>query len=355
MIRALRASRLLATLSVAALLGQGCLGSSQPATGPDGGVYRTKNAGQEWTQAKTLNLDTKLGSIANVVTVSMAFDPQDPTTMYLGTNENGLLLSTNGGDSWNQIKGLTAGRINAIAVDAKDKCTVYVASGNRLWKTTNCFRDVAQIYTDTRPTVVFTSVVADWFNSQVLYLATSEGDILKTENAGMSWRAAHRVEGTRIHMLTMDPRDSRLLYAATAGSGLLKSVDGGTSWTAIKDQLTDFDRARSAYIVSLDPKNAGVVYLVAKHGVLKSDDAGATWKALTLPTPASAVDIRAFAIHPNDPRGLVYATDTAIVFSADSGSTWTSKKLPTRRGVTFLEFNREPLPALFLGTSAPKN
>lgn len=336
------------------LLGQGCGGSTPPA-GLDGGVYRTKDAGVTWKQLKVLNLGTKLGSIADVGTVTMAVDPQDSMAVYVGTVQNGLLYSLDGGESWQQAKGLTTGKVNAIAVDPKDKCMVYAAKANAIIKTSNCSRDWNQVYFDSRTDIAFTALAIDWYTSNILYAGTSDGDIFRSDDSGQSWRRLDRVDAIRISAIAIDPRDSRTLYASTEGAGILKSTDGGaTPFTRITKPFADYDSARRAHAVIVDPNLAGTLYTISKYGIIQSLDAGATWAPMKLPTPSGAVDIKALAISPKDSKQLVYATDASIVFSVDGGKTWTPKKLPTARGVSSMLFDRAAEPSLFLGVSPPK-
>lgn len=348
-----RSSFFVAVGAILILTGQGCTGSN-PATGPDGGVFKTKNAESVWTQLKALQSGTKVGSIANVGTVSGAVDPQDPSTLYVGTTENGVLYTLDGGESWQLAKGMSVGRIAAIAVDPKDKCTVYATRSNQVFKTETCSRDWNQVYFDPRTDKRFTTLIVDWYNPKTVYAGTSDGDIVRSTDGGASWRVVHRVDGVSITMLTMDPRDSRTVYAATNGSGIGKTTDGGQTWTMIRQPFQDFDFARRPVMVVVDPSLANTVYNVSKYGLLRSDDGGATWSALKLPTPPGTVDIRAFAIHPTDSRQLVYATDSSIVWSVDGGQTWTPKKLPTARGASFLLYDKAAEPSLFLGAAPPK-
>lgn len=338
-------------------LGAGCFGGTpQPATGPDGGVFRTKTdvfnpqtEVVEWKQLKLLNLGTKFGSIADVGTVSAAFDPQDPLTLYLGTAQNGLMFTQDGGESWQSAKGLSVGQAKAIAVDANNKCVLYVARANQIFKTDTCGRDWNQAFFDGRTDKMFTALTVDPKNANVVYAGTSDGDLFRSDNAGATWRATYRVEGIYIMNIAVDPRDSKIVYAASWGAGVLKSVDGGATWQAIRKPFQDFDRARFPRAVVLDPNVANRVYHISRFGMLRSDDAGATWNPITIAAPNNTLDVRAMAIHPRDPKKLVYATETSIAFSNDAGVTWTSRKLPTTRGASFVLFDQSDKPALFLG------
>lgn len=335
-------------LGCLSLLGAGCFGA-QTAAAPDGGVYRTANYGTDWTQPSVLNQGVKIGSIANVGTVSAAFDPQDPQVMYVGTVQNGMLMTLDGGESWQQARGLTTGQVEAIAVNPQNKCNVFVARANQLLKTDTCGRDWTQAYYDPRTAQLYTVVVIDPLNSRAIYAGNADGDILRSEDSGASWRVLYRADA-RVNDLVIDPKNRNVLYVATNGAGLLKSTDAGATWIEIRSELDQYDGARRPLKVYLDPVNSNIVYNVSRNGILRSEDGGTSWRALSLPTPASATNIRAFSVHPKNSNLLVYATDTSIVFTSDLGQTWTPKQLPTTRSASFIVFDQGPQTNLYLGT-----
>lgn len=339
---------LLSVVGALVLMGAGCsTGSSSSA--PDGGIFTTSNLGGAWTQLTVLNQGAKVGSIGNVATVSTAFDPQEATTMYVGTTQNGLLMTLDGGQSWQQARGLTSGQVTSIAVDPQDKCTVFVARLNQLLKTETCGRDWGQVYYDPRTTQQYTSVVIDPSNPKTVYAGNVDGDILRSEDGGASWRVLYRADA-RINMITIDRRSPQTLYIATNGAGVLKSTNRGEAWTEIRAQLDGFDGSRRPIGVYIDPSNSNTIFHVSRNGILRSTDGGSTWLALSLPTPSAQTNIRAFALHPRNPSLLVYATETSVVFTDDLGQTWTPKKLPTSRSASFLVFDAAAQSNLYLGT-----
>ncbi len=335
------------------VMGQGC-GSTTPAVGPDGGMFRTKDNGVTWTQLKTLNAGAKQGSIADVGIVTVGVDPQDPKAIYAGTELNGVIYSLDGGDSWQSAGGLNSGRVSSVAVDSKNKCIIYAAKDNQIFKTSNCSRDWSAIYYDPR-SIKFTTLVVDWFNPSILYAGTSAGDVVKSVNGGATWSVSYRIDGYNVNQISLDKHDSRIVYVATDRAGIIKTVDAGATWVQIKKELSDFDGATRANLVVTDPATAGRVYSISKFGIIVSNDNGATWTALKLPTPAGSVDMKAFAVSPKNSKSLVYATDKAVVWSEDGGATWTLKKLPTSRGAAILIYDSSAdKPALFLGALPPK-
>lgn len=343
--------RIALSLGLGALLltGAGCSIGSTSSSTPDGGVFSTQNGGQDWSHLTVLNQGPKLGSIANVATVSGVFDPQDPSVLYVGTTQNGLMVTLDSGASWQQARGLTSGPVAAISVDAKDKCTVFVARANQLLKTDTCGRDWAQVYYDPRTAQQYTAVQVDPTNSSVVYAGNADGDIMRSEDGGASWRVLHRADA-RINAIVMDARNNQTMYIATNGAGILKSSDRGATWQEIRAELDGYDGGRRPMTVVIDPLNSNVIYHVSRTGILRSENAGGAWRAIQTPTPPAQTNVRAFAIHPQNVNTLVYATDTSLVYTTNLGQTWTTKKLPTTRSASFLLFDKKEQSTLYLGT-----
>src|SRR5207245_2080938 len=67
---------------------------------------------------------------------ALTVDPQNPSTVYAGT-DGGVFKSTNGGANWSAANsGLTATDVRALAVDPQNPSTVY-AGGDGVFKSTN--------------------------------------------------------------------------------------------------------------------------------------------------------------------------------------------------------------------------
>lgn len=345
--------RAIAPFLALALFGQGCLGGSPaPATGPDGGVWKTTDRGTTWVNKRAFVQGPKVSANAATFSiVALAFDPQDTNTIYAATGENGLVYSLDGGDSWQQAKTLSTGRVNIVAVDPKNKCTVYASSANKIFKTETCGRDWIQIFFDPRTDKSFTKLVVDWYNPTNLYAGTSEGDVFKSHDSGANWQTIKRVEGAAITSLVMDPRDSRLLYVGTQGDGIWKTPDGGSTWVQIKKQFGDEYRdAHRVTQIVLDPKSPTAIYVVSKYGIIKSDDQGQTWKALNLTAPPGTIKISSFAIDPTDNKKMVYTGPNTVTYTSDGGITWSAKKLPTTRAGSVVLIEPKNGNILYLGT-----
>jgi photosystem II stability/assembly factor-like uncharacterized protein len=343
-----RSFAFLSLVVCSALLGAGCLPGPSAPKGPDGGVFKSSDRGQTWSQKRVLIEGPKGVSFGSSIITAFVFDPQDPNNIYVGTTDRGLLYTRDGGESWQITKGLSKGRIEAIAVDTKDKCTVYASAGNRIFKTTNCGLDWIQTWFDPKTTKTFTHLLVDWFNPTVLYAGTSEGDVLKSSDSGVSFQVVKRAAAP-VSSIAIHPRDSRVLYVATRGEGIWKTMDGGQTWLPIIKQLSAFDPQHRPWQVLFDPMDPNTMYTVLRFGILLSKDGGETWKALTLVNPPNAVEVRMMAVHPKNSKEIQYITPSTLVLSNDGGVTWSAKRLPSTRLPNILVTDPQNGHVLYLG------
>ncbi len=333
------------------LLGQGCSGgTSSTAKGPDGGIWKTTTRGTSWSQKRVLIKGPKAVSLGNDVMTTMVFDPEDSKTVYAGTTERGLVYSLDSGDSWQEGGGPTS-QIESIAVDPKNKCVIYLTTTNKIFKTENCMRDWKMMYFDPKTDKVFTRIAVDWYNPTIVYAGTSEGDMFKSTDAGLSWLVSKRV-GSSITAFLFDGKDSRIVYVGTKGNGIWKTMDGGGTWIQIWDALSKFTNAGQVITLVADAQSENLIYLVSGYGILSSADGGTSWTPLTLTSKPGAAQIKDFTINPRNGKELTYVTANALLTSTDGGQAWTSQKLPSARIAKFIKADPNVDNTFYLGMGA---
>jgi len=147
---------------------------------------------------------------------SVAIDPSNPQTVWVGTGESwvrnsvsvgtGIYRSRNGGEDW-EVMGLPdSEHISRVVVHPKDSNTVYACALGHLWN------------------------------------SNTERGVFKTTDGGKTWnKLFYRNDSTGCAEMVMDPQDPNILYAAMwdvrrephnfrsggPGSGLFKSTDFG--------------------------------------------------------------------------------------------------------------------------------
>ncbi len=312
--------------------GAGCISFSGGAdSGPQLGVWKSVDGGQKWELSTKLPTPSGVGSITSTSARELILDPNDRFALYLGTDEHGLFYSYDGAAGWMQVRepNLREGRVRSVAVSPNDKCTVYVTRGQRLYKSEDCSRTFnSEAYVDNRGTVLLSDVEVDWFNPDVVYLTTSEGEVLKSTNAGDTWATVYRAK-SNIRDLHIDAKDSRNLLIATARKGVHRSSDGGVTWVDAfeDDKFKEYVHVDRTTHIEQDA-NADYTWATSDYGLLLSRDKGVTWDVVPLVTPPDSVSISALAVNPRNGAVVMYAAGQTIYKSDNAGVDWDTEKVP---------------------------
>ncbi len=124
----------------------------------------------------------------------------------------------------------------------------------------------------------------------------------------------------RVVSIGLHPSDPNTVYVGAAQGGVWKSINGGESWAP----LTDNQPSLAMGVVAIDPKNPNTVYAgtgeanfsggsYAGAGLLKSLDAGASWKLIPVvqaqtPSNKSAMTFSSIIFDPTNTNTLYAAT-----------------------------------------------
>ncbi len=209
------------------------------------GVFRTTDGGKSWTNVLFKDEDT--GAI------DIVFDPQNPNTLFAamyqvrrqpwflssGGEGSGLYRSTDGGNTWQKLKGhgLPEGILGRIGV------TVSGADSNRIYA----------------------------------IIEAKEGGIFRSEDGGDTWEKINddlrfRQRAWYFSKVYADPRAVDTLYVLN--TGLFRSVDGGKSFKLLPARHGDH------HGLWIDPKNPDRIGNANDGGASISIDGGETWSTL---------------------------------------------------------------------------
>lgn len=329
-----------AFLASLVLLLSGCsLSTSSKA--PDGGVWKSADTGKSWQQANdVLATKGKVLGLGSVGINRISFDPQDNKTIYLATEGSGVFYSLDAGVSWQGFVQLPKATFNDVAVNPKNKCVVYAVTGNKLFKTENCGRDFSNVYYHQKDQVIINAIAIDFYDPQVVYLGTSEGELLKSTDGGRAWQTSYRA-GSAVIDLLIDPADSRIVYAGTQKNGLFKTVNSGGAWTEIDTGIKAYSGVSEYRRLLVDPATVGGLIFVSKSAIIRSSDRGASWKPMELLPSQKAVVITSAGVNPQNSSELYYTTASTLVKTADAGNTWSSTKLPHTQNTSFFAIAKD--------------
>ncbi len=326
-------TKILFLLIAVCVLASGCIKfkADSKAGGNDGGVFRSANKGEAWQQSVLIPTTSgKPGSIGSLNAYSMAMDPNDNKALYFGSIGNGLFYSYDRAQTWQAVEGLKGKTIRAVAVDPDSKCVIYASAGNAVYKSTDCNRTWEQIYFDNALNITINAIAIDHYDSNIIYVGTSRGDVIKSSDRGASWRALG-VIGKGIEKIIIDSHDSRIIFVAIKGRGVHRSKDGGANWEDLGEILKEFKANKDFKDLLIHEEEQGLIFLATNYSLLKSLDSGDSWVKIELIASEDKSAINSIAVNPKDSQEIYYVTSTAFYRSLDGGENWTPKKLPTTR------------------------
>jgi photosystem II stability/assembly factor-like uncharacterized protein len=154
---------------------------------------------------------------------------------------------------------------------------------------------------------------------EALVAGTPEG-LIRSEDGGGHWARADGIGNSKIESIAQSPNDDRLLLAISQ-RGLFRSTDGGASWNQISDGVNGLTPHRVAFVPSRD----NVLLATTSDGLFRSGDRGESWERVTGGIPQC--DLSGIAV---DMRGrTIYASNFTVggIFrSRDGGRSW--KRMP---------------------------
>lgn len=280
-------------------------------------VHRSDDGGRSWAPLASLPRHFEHegpDSIRTLWSLGAGADTE-PDTLYAGIEPPGLFVSPDRGEGWRRLPALdqheTADRWHpARGGLALHSVQVAPADGNRI------------------------------------YCAFCAGGCYRSDDGGASWRPINAgvrapyladpypVAGHNEHRLLMHPADPDRLYRQSH-VGTWRSDDAGESWTEITAGLpSDFgyalatDRATPDTLFAIPEASTQMRFPVdGRLRVYRTEDAGASWVALTHGLPQQHVYCTVLRDGMDsdhlDPLGVYFGTSSGHLFvSDDRGASW---------------------------------
>lgn len=326
-------------LIISTFLLSACVLKFNAGSGTDAGFFLTQDQGSEWVQkSEIMNIGEGRSFFYSTQPVFLKVDPQDPQALYVGTLANGIFYSFDKGNSWQKTL-LGKGVVHDLAIDPQDKCTVYAAVGNKVYKTEDCMRHWENIHIEGLPEQSVKAVAVDGYNNNKVYIGTSGGGLFKSLDYGASWQSIQWFKST-INKIMINPNNNAQIYVATSKKGIYKSNNEGIDWVDISSNITYknskgeekvYEGAYNYLDLEFDALENDALIYANPYGLFYTKDGGNTWEYLKLLTKPQAVTIRAVAMNPNDNKEIYYMTSSTLYKSFDGGREWATESLPTSK------------------------
>lgn len=282
---------------------------SQILAATDDDIYSTTNNGTNWSP---LNTGYSLFKTLHI----------NGSTIYAGTDNQGIIISNNNGVTWSQSNsGLSAStQVNAIASISS---TVFIGTNfQSLWKSTNSGASWVSSNVGLPVGAVVSSLIS---NGSYLYAGTTNS-FYYSSNSGASWTTPTNtgLPSTNINCLLLI---GSTIYAGTS-SGLYKTINNGSTWTQVSGGLPNI--GISSLAVSGSTIVAGSTTTGTNiYGVYKSTNGGTSWtQAVT-----GLLNTQVFTLFYNS-TNLFAGTPGGVYLSTNNAANWSVKN----KGLSFQNY-----------------
>jgi len=310
----------------------------------ENGLYQTFNGGQDWTH---IDSDIVFHTIREV-----EIHPFAPDTIFVSTVQ-GAYRSWDGGVTWDRIQFPTGWQweIRALLIHPIYPNVIFAAGpfptsisyisydGGRTWSESNLTGHIT-------PHEFIADPVDDSTIYALSYSALSRLSIWKTTDLDGSWVNIHNNLDTitAIYDLAISPVNNQILYACgqdlnqVHGKCVYKSIEGGGHWTDITPDSLSIPWINGIHVSEADPNT---VYIATyENGVMKSTDGGLTWNEINIGL------VGRFTEDVVENNGILYLGTyyNGIYRSLDNGDSWEkiSRNIPNTNCNDFTVNNLNP-------------
>jgi photosystem II stability/assembly factor-like uncharacterized protein len=340
---------LFTVISLGIILFSGCSlsGSNNPSPG---NFLKSTDGGKIWESKVSAGQNS---TIAQVNVLSMAIDRNNTQVIFLGTKEDGIFMTKNGGELWEKVN-FPSIKTYGLAIDPLNSQIIY-ASGvwggrGKIYRSEDGGSNWKEIYTEPSDGTIIVSLEISPTGSGVVYAGTSEGAVFKTTNGGDTWVNATKASGA-VTDIVFDPINSDIVYFLVLEQGIIRTKDSGASFVDLEKNIqgNKFFGGSQIFSMIVDPYQSGTLYAGFNNGILKSTDFGDNWNSVNILESSKEFPVKAMAINPQNSREFIYSAAQAVYKSIDSGAQWATTQLEAGKSVDIIKYDPMNPGTIFLG------
>jgi hypothetical protein len=214
----------------------------------------------------------------------LALDPRDPDTLYVGTSDQGIFKSEDGGATWENLSGIEHPRVTAVAVSPTDGA-VYAGTepsalfvsrdGGTFWRELEGMGNLPSAPTWSFPPRPWTShvraIALSYADPNLVVVGIELGGVLRSADGGETWQDQRPGAQPDCHSLFAHPGAPELLYEA-GGGGFAQSTDFGDSWDGADGGMD----LHYVWGLAVDTEDPSLVYTSAASGPYQAHGRGSS-------------------------------------------------------------------------------
>ncbi len=143
-------------------------------------------------------------------------------------------------------------------------------------------------------------------DAETVYAGVEDAGLFRSDDGGQSWRELPALRthksgsswqpgagGMCLHTIVQDPAKADRMFVAISAAGVFRTDDAGQSWQPANHGLQsegipdpDAEVGHCVHRIALHPSRPGVLFMQKHWDVMRSDDAGESWREISgnLPT-----------------------------------------------------------------------
>jgi hypothetical protein len=270
----------------------------------DGGVYKSINNGDDWTDLSS--------GIAIRQFYRIACAKTNANVITGGAQDNGSTFRQSGG---NWVEWLGADGMDAILSPTNAAIAIGTSQNGSIYKTTNSGASYSGLSNPSAGNWV-TPLAIHPTNHDTVYGGWT--GVYRSVNGGTSWTLLSGTTiTTKLSCLVVAPSDTRYIYASE-GTALYRTSDAGATWTSI----TATGSITSICISPLNPQKIWITTSATSNHVQVSTNMGTSWTVMTMGLPALAA--RSIVVEDNANEGLYVGMNIGVFYRDNINTTWTN-------------------------------
>ena len=315
-----------------------------------GGVWKTTDNGQHWE-----NISDDFLEVASIGAIDVALS--DPSTIYVGTGSacirgntstgRGMYKSLDGGKTWTFSGLKEAGQIGDVVIHPSDARLVYVAAlghpfgkneergvyrskdGGDTWEQVLGLSDstgaVSLSMNPSNPREIYAGMWRGERKPWTLISGSNEAGVYKTMDGGDNWEKlggglpSGMVGKVGMSVSPANPDRVWAIVEAEPEGGVYRSDDAGKTWKRLNSENKLRQRAWYYTHIVADPQDEHTVYALNTR-LYRSVDGGKTFELIEVPHG----DVHDLWINPDAPQRMVVANDGGAQVSVNAGDSWST-------------------------------
>jgi photosystem II stability/assembly factor-like uncharacterized protein len=318
------------------------------------GVLRSRDGGASWEVLDTDNgfdpYDLYIGSLfmhPEDPDTLLAAAGNDPYSMPLGHPLGGIYRTTDGGDTWTET--LDGHNFSSVEICVENPNIAYASARTGFFRSEDAGQTWQQVAGEEwgPPDAVVgwpIDMQCDPRDIQRIYVNAYGGGVFLSEDGGVTWVMASKgYTGALMRNVAVASDDPAHVFVS-ARSGVFASADGGENWFGLNSGAARDLEAYALAVEPLNPNHILAIYLDTGLRPKVSFDGGQAWEESNVQFMAGAGVVTEIVFSPVD-SSLVLASvgdkgcqldagsgcqsnpGGGVIFSRDGGQTWTQSSL----------------------------